>query len=335
MYISLCMHDHTWQRMFQAVLIGLLLLVQDFSSSGQASGCPAGFHMAHQLLQTLTSALCLLSVNVALRHAVAATSFGHPHSTLTHHHRHVPAIHHQPWEGLQRQSRSVLASTATSGNSSYHNASANPDARVMFPPPVPTGIEKDPVAVNPSDIARLVDSGFSPVVCGTRSHLPDSKARVQQLITTVATNATFVPPTINVYFHIMRSIFGIGDVTQTVLDAQVASLNKQYNRHGFTFKFAGVTRTINDLWFNGLSYVNPEQLDYREYFMKSSLRKGTMADLNIYTATLANRIGGWAYFPDIKQMVYDGVTVDYRSLAGQGGLGPEYMLGFIPVHEVS
>ena len=66
--------------------------------------------------------------------------------------------------------------------------------------------------------------------------------------------------------------------------------------------------------------------------MKRSLRQGTMADLNIYSANLQGGLLGWATFHMSTYSATDGVVVLNESLPG--GSAVSYDLGDTATHEV-
>jgi hypothetical protein len=103
--------------------------------------------------------------------------------------------------------------------------------------------------------------------------------------------------TVPVYFHVIRSGSGAGDVTDAKINAQIAVLNARTpgKREGrntpFRFTLAGVTRTNNDAWYT-MGYGSQE-----EKAAKAALRVGGAETLNIYTANLGGGLLGWATFP--------------------------------------
>ena len=59
---------------------------------------------------------------------------------------------------------------------------------------------------------------------------------------------------------------------------QIAVLNKDYAEVGISWTLAETTRTVNADWFDNVKPDSPQQTD-----MKTSLRQGGAADLNVYS----------------------------------------------------
>jgi hypothetical protein len=129
--------------------------------------------------------------------------------------------------------------------------------------------------------------------------------------------------TIPVYFHVVSMANGTGNIPDSRLDAQIAAMNEHYAgqdgpvyRGGaanmsFRFQRAGVTRTVNDTWYNaGLGSAAESQ-------MKNALRVGTADDLNLYTTGGGGYLG-WATFPNeyTARPKMDGVVVYWATLPG-------------------
>ena len=159
--------------------------------------------------------------------------------------------------------------------------------------------------------------------------------------------------TINVYFHRLVKAAAVGDFNSAtnpskatnlangwVPDAQIASqitvLNKAFaGQFGglatvtpFKFVLAGTDTTVNATWF-ALSRGGAT-----ETAMKTALRKGTKADLNIYSANLSKGLLGWSTFPwgYAAGPIADGVVVLHTTLPG--GTTATYNLGDTATHEV-
>ncbi len=142
---------------------------------------------------------------------------------------------------------------------------------------------------------------------------------------------------IDVYFHVITKMDGTGAVSDATIAAQITVLNQTFagwyggDDTGFTFRLAGVTRTANDAWYEG----DRDNTITREYAMKSALKEGDAADLNIYSNSGGGYLG-FAYYPSITTSnqygVLDGVVVHYGSLPG--GYIPNYNLGYTATHEV-
>lgn len=142
--------------------------------------------------------------------------------------------------------------------------------------------------------------------------------------TTTAVTA-FSPVTINVYFHVIYS-GSTGNLSDAQIANQISVLNSAYSGSGFTFKLVGTDRTNNSKWFG----VSPGSRN--EKVMKSTLRKGTYADLNIYSANPGRGLLGWATFPEANQTADDGVVLLYTTLPG--GSATNYNEGDTGTHEV-
>jgi hypothetical protein len=134
--------------------------------------------------------------------------------------------------------------------------------------------------------------------------------------------------TIPVYFHVIKSTTGAGDVTSTQITDQIAVLNAAYAATSFHFTLASVDYTVNDTWYNMSSGSTAETA------AKTALHQGSANDLNLYTANLGGGLLGWATFPwdySIK-LKKDGVVVLYSSLPG--GSASPYNLGDTATHEI-
>ena len=144
----------------------------------------------------------------------------------------------------------------------------------------------------------------------------------------IAPDVSLAPRTFNVYFHVLRSNAGAGDVTNAQISEQISILNAAYAPTGFSFNLVSVDRTNNDSWYTrGMGSSAEAQV-------KTALRKGGKADLNIYTANIGGGLLGWATFPSsyASNPKDDGVVLLNASLPG--GSAAPYNLGDTATHEV-
>ena len=141
--------------------------------------------------------------------------------------------------------------------------------------------------------------------------------------------------TVPVYFHVIRSGSGAGDVTDAEINDQIDVLNDAYSGQvgggantPFRFTLIGVDRTNNEAWYT-MGYGSQE-----EKAAKAALRKGGAETLNIYTANLGGGLLGWATFPSDyrKHPSQDGVVILNESVPG--GSAVPYNLGDTATHEV-
>jgi hypothetical protein len=72
----------------------------------------------------------------------------------------------------------------------------------------------------------------------------------------------------------------------TQIANQISVINKAYASTGYQFTLAATDRTTNSNWFNSAGPSTSYQTA-----MKSALRKGTKADLNVYTVGFKSGAG--------------------------------------------
>jgi len=134
---------------------------------------------------------------------------------------------------------------------------------------------------------------------------------------------------INVYFHVVNKGSGIanGDISNAMIQDQIAVLNAAFSNSGWSFNLISTTRTTNTAWYDGC-YGSSETA------MKEALHQGTADDLNVYTCNPSNGILGYATFPSSYNSapLKDGVVLLYSSLPG--GSAAPYNLGDTGTHEV-
>ena len=145
----------------------------------------------------------------------------------------------------------------------------------------------------------------------------------------LGTSGALVSAPVPVYFHVMLSSTGAGDVTQAQIDAQIAELNDNFGggessaaaNTGFTFTLAGVDRYYNSQW-----HTDKQSTVYR-----SKTRQGGANALNIWLVDF--KYLGIATFPwdYSRNASIDGIRVHYDSLPG-GGIA-NYNQGKTATHE--
>lgn len=190
---------------------------------------------------------------------------------------------------------------------------------------------------------NAVGNGNGKVRCATRTPSDVEIARVAQETAkgkpgggSGGVNVTPVGGTINVYFHVVNSGTGIsnGDVTDQMIADQLAVLRNAFaqsageENRGFDFNLVATTRTTNSTWYSTCEQSSTESA------MKTALRQGTAADLNIYTCNPGGGLLGYATFPSsyASNPRRDGVVLLHSSLPG--GSAAPYNLGDTGTHEV-
>jgi hypothetical protein len=134
-----------------------------------------------------------------------------------------------------------------------------------------------------------------------------------------------------VWFHVVyktdRKGNATGNVSDALIQAQLAVLNDAYAGSGFSFTLGGITRTDNSRWFDGCASYNTER------DMKAALAVDPANNLNAYTCN-PRRLLGYAYYPDSfpETDKMHGVVLLHSSLPG-GGAAP-YDEGDTATHEV-
>ncbi|MBS2023794.1 MAG: zinc metalloprotease [Deltaproteobacteria bacterium] len=134
--------------------------------------------------------------------------------------------------------------------------------------------------------------------------------------------------TIKVYVHVIENASGAGAPTSAQINNQITVLNNSYKAQGWSFTLAGTDTTKNSTWYT----VTPGSS--AETAMKTALRKGTAADLNLYLANIGQGLLGWSTFPwdYSKSPKMDGVVILTASLPG--GSAAPYNLGATATHEI-
>ena len=135
------------------------------------------------------------------------------------------------------------------------------------------------------------------------------------------------PTTIKVYFHVITTLSGAGNVSGRIL-AQMGVLNTAYENTAFSFSLAGTTVTANDSWYTA-GYGSAAEAE-----MKTTLRVGSAEDLNIYVNNMGGGLLGWATFPSdyASNPIKDGIVILNETMPG--GNAVPYNEGDTATHEV-
>lgn len=179
---------------------------------------------------------------------------------------------------------------------------------------------KDPHDLTPAQANRL-EATFTRALAAKGITSSTGKAA-----RTVTGAAAFTPTVVKVRWHTITN-GSSGVVSPTQIANQISVLNKAYAGSGFSFSLASTSTTNNATWYSGLNHGSTA-----ERAMKTSLHVGGKADLNIYTASLAGDLLGWATFPRTIVDPMDGVVLLDASLPG--GTAAPYNLGDTATHEV-
>ncbi len=141
--------------------------------------------------------------------------------------------------------------------------------------------------------------------------------------------------TIPVWFHVIYRTDGLGNISDASIIAQLTVLNEDFRAmagtmgsQGFDtrvrFVLAGITRTLNDQWFNdsdnagytGVLNVNPSKY------------------VNIYTNTAGGYLGYAIYPQQGAGRPNDGIVMNYETIGGRNNGYQVYDQGRTLVHEM-
>ncbi|PFH47605.1 hypothetical protein AMATHDRAFT_67482 [Amanita thiersii Skay4041] len=136
---------------------------------------------------------------------------------------------------------------------------------------------------------------------------------------------------LKVYFHVIakNKTESGGYLSKVRIQEQMKVLNDSFSETGITWSLANTTYTVNPEWFLYADYdIGVEKA------MKSKLRQGGVADLNVYSVSFeTSELSGFATFPWLYKArpLLDGVLLRYTVLPG--GTRRSRGLGKTLVHE--
>jgi len=139
---------------------------------------------------------------------------------------------------------------------------------------------------------------------------------------------------VKVYWHVIQSgpSYRQGAISTDAINKQMEVLNRVFAKADIRFDLAGVDTTTSAEWFR------VQQNSAEDAAMKQALHKGSMQDINIYSAspkgTEGQQIAGYTKLPQFaaQDPTLDGSVVLYSTLPG--GEQYELNLGYTLVHEV-
>lgn len=160
-----------------------------------------------------------------------------------------------------------------------------------------------------------------------REELIGAIARLQSAGVAVAALET--PAIVQTHFHIITQSLNRGIVTRSQADNQINVLNAAYAAAGIQFTLASFTT-----YSRSKSVYQATRKSPTDFATRSSLRRGSAADLNIFTWAPSDGLLGWATFPNdyAANPAIDGVVVRFNTLPG--GSYRLYNEGDTVVHEV-
>jgi hypothetical protein len=150
-----------------------------------------------------------------------------------------------------------------------------------------------------------------------------------------SSNSTVIPT----YFHVVSSKAKANTTDASLLDEQIAVMNKGYEGSGFSFELKDTDYTTNDAWA-AIDVTGSDDSVMME--MKNALRKGSYSELNVYfISELANGILGMCEFPtkeidasDPTSFAFDGCLVHAGTLPGAADFPGKFDMGLTAVHEI-
>lgn len=178
---------------------------------------------------------------------------------------------------------------------------------------------------------KLTDIEKAAIDTDAAAHMAKVKQAPAQGASVASTPKHLTGGTIYVYFHVINQGTGIanGDIPKSMIEQQIIVLNQAYHSTGWYFVLGAIDRTTNADWYK-LAYKSTAETQ-----MKTALRRGTAAALNIYTCEPTYGITGWSTYPIdywTTSTVMDGVVLRHSTLPG--GTSAPFNLGDTAVHEI-
>jgi hypothetical protein len=189
------------------------------------------------------------------------------------------------------------------------------------------GGDIDPIDDTPTDEAAgtVFDEGRYARGCASRTPSDDEVAAIQTRLDQVPRAGT--GGVIRVYAHVITS-GAKGMLSDTAITGQMNVLNAAFASTGYAFTLVSTDVTDNTAW----STAGHGTQEERE--MKTKLRVGGAADLNLYFTNPGGGLLGWATFPSdyVVAPSMDGVVILYSSVPN--GAAAPYNEGDTATHEV-
>lgn len=213
---------------------------------------------------------------------------------------------------------------------------------------IPAVLLSSALASASSAANNYTDLGYDPLLkhfdCGTdSSHASDhflstihGLHKSQLLQGAMSHKATLAardtPINVDLYMHIVTKASNANSASPGMATAQYNTLNQVYNPYGIRFTLRNTSMTVNDAWAVGAS-------DTDDKAMKTALRQGTYAALNLYfQSDAANGMLGRCSLPtnvgskpNPSTYVADGCNIVAQTMPGGSIYG--YNQGKTAVHE--
>lgn len=169
--------------------------------------------------------------------------------------------------------------------------------------------------------------------CGVQDPSPSERAAIDRKLREFRSSpnysaAVVATKTIPVFFNVITTNTGAGNITDGQITDQLAVLNAAYAGSGFQFSHAGSRRVPNTTWYNGCAKQSIERS------MKRSLAVDPAHTLNVYSCGLGSGLLGYATFPNYypEKSFMHGVVI--LNAAFPGGSATNYNGGDTTTHEV-